>query len=252
MKRSNLFLVAIAVVFVLVSCQPDTEIVIQTPDTVTPTTIVDFEGVTLNADGIWNGADLSGAFISSNSTFKNSYNAGWASWSGFACSGKNDSLTAGYGNQYSVISGSGSLKSTKFALAYDSASLICPANTYGYFNIKSLMVTNSTWAYLGMFSGNYGVGGVGKKFTSGDWFVVKIKGYKSNVLTSSVDVYLADFRNGKSTILKTWTKIDLSSLGQIDLVTFTFDSSDKFGGWMNTPAYVCIDNIEFTQTISTK
>jgi hypothetical protein len=94
--------------------------------------------------------------------------------------------------------------------------------------------------------------GVSKVFTTDDWYKVIIKGYKANVLTSSVDVYLADFRNGKSEILKTWKKMDISILGEIDLVTFTFDSSDK-GVWgVNTPKYVCIDNIEFTQTISTK
>ncbi|MEI8086475.1 MAG: DUF4465 domain-containing protein [Paludibacter sp.] len=251
MKKSNLFLVAITLALVLVSCKPDSEIVIQTPDTVTPTTLVDFEGVTLNSNGIWNGSDLSGEFVSSNSKFNNSYfvGDGWASWSGFACSSNKDTLTTGYGNQYSVIAGTGALSSSKFALAYDSAAFICPANTYGNFNIKSIMINNSTYAYWDM---KKGTPGVSKIFSTGDWFKLSIKGYKANALRSSIDVYLADFRAGKSEILKTWKKVDVSSLGQVDLVTFTFDSSDK-GAWgVNTPKYVCIDNIEFTQTISTK
>jgi len=43
MKKSKLFLAAIAVAFVFVSCKPDTE---------TKTTLVDFENVTLNTKGI--------------------------------------------------------------------------------------------------------------------------------------------------------------------------------------------------------
>ena len=252
MKSSKLFIAVSLFGLVLTSCEPEKEIVIQVPETVTPTTLVDFEGVKLNAKGYWDGSDLTGAFVSVNSTFKNSYNSGWASWTGFVCSSNVDSLTSGYTNQYSVINSGGALKSKQFAIAYDSAAFICPANTYGNFSIKSLYITNSTYAYLGLKNGDYGIGGLGKKFVAGDWFKVTLKGYKSNVLTSSVDIYLADFRDGKSIILKNWQKVDVSALGLVDLVTFTFDSTDKFGGWLNTPAYACIDNIEFTQTIPVK
>ena len=252
MKSSKLFIAVSLFGLVLTSCEPDKEIITQVPETVTPTTLVDFEGVKLNAKGYWDGSDLTGAFVSVNSTFKNSYNSSWASWTGFVCSSNVDSLTSGYTNQYSVINSGGALKSKQFAIAYDSAAFICPANTYGYFSIKSLYITNSTYAYLGLKNGDYGIGGLGKKFVAGDWFKVTLKGYKSNVLTSSVDIYLADFRDGKSIILKNWQKVDVSALGLVDLVTFTFNSTDKFGGWLNTPAYACIDNIEFTQTIPVK
>ncbi|HET7732213.1 MAG TPA: DUF4465 domain-containing protein, partial [Paludibacter sp.] len=107
---------------------------------------------------------------------------------------------------------------------------------------------NSTYAYLDMKNGSL----YSKKFEAGDWFKVIIKGFKSKVQTSSVEVYLADFRDGKREILKTWKKVDLSTLNQVDSVAFNFDSTDKSTWGMNTPAYVCIDNIEFTQTISTK
>ena len=250
MKTGKIFIAVSLFGLVLTSCQQEKEIVI--PETVTPTTLVDFEGVKLNSSGYWDGSDLTGDFVSVNSTFKNSYNSAWASWTGFVCSSNTDTLTSGYNNQYSVATSSGALKSKQFAIAYDSAAFVCPANTYGNFNIKSLYITNSTYAYLGLKNGDYGTGGIGKKFTTGDWFKVTLKGYKSNVLTSSIDIYLADFRNGKSIILKSWTKVDVSALGQVDLVTFTFDSTDKSGIWLNTPAYACIDNIEFTQSISTK
>ena len=147
------------------------------------------------------------------------------------------------------MAGAGALNSRHFGLVYSPGSFTCPATINGAYSIKSMMVTNSTYAYLDMKNGSV----YSKKFVAGDWFKVIIKGFKAKTPTSSVDVYLADFRNGKSEILKTWRKVDISALGQVDSVAFSFDSTDKdpvYG--MNTPAYVCIDNIEFTQTISTK
>jgi hypothetical protein len=242
MKTTQLILAIGILGMAFTSCKQDADV---------QTTVVDFENVTLNSDSIWNGSDLSGKFISGNSTFMNSYNPLYAAWSGFACSSKRDTISAGYLNQYSVMAGSGALLSKRYALAYDSAAISIPKTT-DYYAIKSLYITNGTWAYLGLKNGNYGVGGYGKKFAANDWFKVTLKGYKSNVLTSSVEIYLADFRNGKSMILKNWQKVDVSALGAVDLVTFTFDSTDKSGGWLNTPAYAFIDNIEFTQPIAGK
>ncbi len=109
------------------------------------------------------------------------------------------------------------------------------------------MLTNSTYTYRTILNGNT----FSKKFVTGDWFKVIITGYKNGIQTGQVEYYLADFRNGKSFILKTWTSIELSGLGgEVDKVIFTFDSSDK-GQWgINTPTYVCIDNIYFTQNYS--
>jgi hypothetical protein len=250
MKKSKLFLAVSLFGLVLTSC--NSEIEYKTPDSVTVSTIVDFENVKLNADSTWNGSDGSGAFISKVATFNNSYNSAWFSWSGFACSAKKDTKTAGYTNQYSTCASSGAFSSKQFGLAYDVATLVCDSNVYGNFSIKSLYITNTTWAYLGMKSGDYGNGGVGKKFSTNDWFKVTITGYLNNVKTNAIDYYLADFRDGKTFLSNSWNKVDVSILGKVNKVTFTFDSTDKSGGWLNTPAYACIDNIEFTQTISTK
>ncbi|MDO9154032.1 MAG: DUF4465 domain-containing protein [Paludibacter sp.] len=244
MKTIKLFFALSVFAIVLTSCEPEL-----TSDSVTVSTIVDFENVKLNVDSIWNGSDGSGFFTTKVATFNNSYNAAWFSWSGFACSAKKNKTTPGYTNQYSVSAGSGASGSKQFALAYGAATLQCDSNVYGNFSIKSLMLTNSTYAYLDMMSGTPGVS---KKFVAGDWFKVTITGYLNNINKSAVDYYLSDFRDGKTFMSNTWNKVDVSSLGKVDQVTFTFDSSDK-GQWgMNTPAYVCIDNIEFTQTISTK
>ena len=52
--------------------------------------------------------------------------------------------------------------------------------------------------------------------------------------------------------MKDWEKVNLSAMCKVDSVAFSFSSSDNGDFGMNTPAYVCIDNIEFSQTISAK
>ena len=77
-----------------------------------------FEDLTLDTESYWNGSDGSGSFTSSNLIFKNSYNADWMSWSGFACSNITDNRTKGWSNQYSAIPGSGYKGSANYAVAY--------------------------------------------------------------------------------------------------------------------------------------
>lgn len=213
------------------------------------TVIIDFEDVILGSNGYYNGSDKSGELI--NGSYFNTFQSGSAQflnvytpstygdyWSGFACSSKTDSITPGYANQYSVMAGTGALNSNKFGLAYDTSYIHIPF-TMSTFEIKSIMLTNSTYAYLEMKNG-----GFGKKFTSGDWFKVIIKGYYDTTETGTVEFFLADYRDGKNILLKEWKKVDLSALGKVNKIRFTFDSSDKGLFGVNTPKYVCIDNIE--------
>jgi len=249
MKTSKLIFAIAILGLVFTSCVQDDK----------TTVVVDFEDVKLDTTGYWNGSDKAGTLIngsysgsfqssSANLQFLNTFiPSTWGDyWAGLACSSKNDTLTAGYNNQYSVIAGSGALKSAKFGLAYDTATINIP-NTTATTEIKSIMLTNSTYAYFEMKNG-----GFGKKFTTGDWFKVIIKGYFDATETGAVEFYLADFRDGKSKLLKIWEKVDLSSLGKVNKIQFTFDSSDKGMFGVNTPKYVCLDNIELEQTISNK
>lgn len=225
MKKNVFFPLILVLSVLLISCEDEKSV------------FVTFEDVALTADSIWNGSDGSGKFTTSGLDFNNSYNAKWFSWSGFACSAKTDTKTKGYANQYSVIAGVGAAKSAKFALAYDSASIVSSS----VIEIKSAMITNSTYTYFEVMDGS----NFSKKFAAGDWFKVIITGYNNKLKTASVDYYLADYRDGKSFLSNTWNKVDLSTLGSVDQISFTFDSSDK-GEWgVNTPKYVCIDNIEY-------
>jgi len=224
--------------------------------------LITFEDVNLGSTGYWNGSDLSGTPVSYDSWGQlvtdynggfhsgslycnNTYNDTWGSWSGLACSNHVNMDSAGYMNQYSVYAGSGAGGSAKFILVNsDGSSCIFDKEVA----VKSLMINNSTYTYLTLKDGNDGGAGFARKFTNNDYFYVKFTVYDSTgIETGSRDVYLADFRNGKSYICDEWTEVMLEDLGRVKEISFSFVSTDS-GDWgINTPAYCCIDNIKYNE-----
>ena len=237
MKTSKFILTGCLFLQLFTSCVPKT--------IKTKTSLVDFEYVTLNSN-LTTSDTTNAKFISGNAIF--TVNQGGIFNGGIVCSAQKDSITPDYTNQFSAITASGALEGTtysnNYAVLYAPAYFSCPKDYFGYFSIESLMVTNSTYAYRTIKNGN----AFSRKFGNGDWFKVIIKGFKNEIQTGSVEYFLADFRDGKNILLNKWAKVDLTSLGEVDKVSFNLESSDV-GQWgMNTPAYVCIDNIYFKQS----
>lgn len=232
MRKISMFTVFTAIVLASLSSCIDHELVYKT---------IDFEDVTLNPDSILK----TSSFNSNKLGFQNNYAdyGFYTSWSGFACSAKKDMQTAGYLNDlsvYATIAASGNKFGVFYFSSWDPTAYCSFSNNEEYL-IKDLKLTNSTFAYLSMKNGQ----GPAKKFTSGDWFKVTIHGYnKWGIQKDSVEFYLADFRNGKSYICDSWTTVHVAKLGRVNKLTFTFSSSDNDPTYgMNTPAYVCIDDI---------
>lgn len=242
MKKSKWFLFALGMSFIFSSCQKDD------PIETTNVVVVDFEDVQLGNENYWNGSDGKGEFLANGFRFKNTYvSSDWGDfWSGFACSAMNDTITEGYENQYSTIAGSGAFGSHQFAIAFDdSATILIPENRLATYSAKSIMLTNTTYSYWDMKIGS----AFSKKFAADDWFKIIIKGFWKGHETSSLEYFLADFRNGKSFISKEWKEVNISTLGKIDQLSFFFDSSDKGAFGVNTPKYVCIDNLQFEKSL---
>ncbi|MCD8072161.1 MAG: DUF4465 domain-containing protein [Alistipes sp.] len=112
--------------------------------------------------------------------------------------------------------------------------------------VDHLWVMNSAYTTLVMKDGN----SFARKLTyeEHDYFKVTFTGFSAaGTKTGSVDFYLADFRTPDSAgILEEWSKVDLSSLGEVNRIEFTFGGTDidtTWGNGLNTPKYVCIDNI---------
>ena len=203
------------------------------------------EDLNLAEDTFYNGSDNAGSFTSGGFTFQNSYNAEWESWTGFAASSKTDTATAGWGNQYSAITGGGALQTETYAVAYP---LGFSEIAFSETTVSGFYVTNSTYAYLSMAVGDdYAKKFGGPNGNDPDWFKVTIAGISSSGdTTATLDYYLADFRfedNELDYIVDEWQWIDFSSFGEIAKLRFSLSSSDV-GDWgMNTPGYFCIDQL---------
>lgn len=212
----------------------------------TITDAVSFEEIVLNDAGIYNGSDGSKGFTSGNLVFKTDYNPDYSFWTGFAVCNHTDSITSGYSNQFSSVTGSGSGLSTQYAVLYsfseDTIELLHPAK------VTNIAISNTTYAYYSMKNGDQ----FAKKFggTDGndpDYFYL----YLSAVTTKGerIDfnpIPLADYTfsdNSQDFISRKWENYNLESVGVIKYLIFSFDSSDKSEYGINTPTYVCIDNI---------
>ncbi|MBP1612597.1 MAG: hypothetical protein H6Q13_45 [Bacteroidetes bacterium] len=120
------------------------------------------------------------------------------------------------------------------------------------FIVKKMYICNSSYLYGVMKYGNqFGISGSAVSLEQAKgYFKVLAYGFDVNGNATNngqpVEKYLADYRNGTSTptsISTSWSAWDLSALGSINKVKFNFVGSDSGAYGLNTPAYLCIDNI---------
>lgn len=81
--------------------------------------------------------------------------------------------------------------------------------------------------------------------SEGDYVTITIKGADAQGNeTGSVEILLADFRDGKEFIMSQWTETDLQALGKVNKISFEIDTH----GWVipNGGSWsICADNITF-------
>ncbi len=222
-------------------------------------TVVDFESVTLSSESYDNGSGGAGEFVLDGIRFANYYNSGgW--WNGFSISNTTDVTTPGYGNQYSVITGSGNNGSSNYAIYYSGEGINGVSAAQA---IDSFKITNTTYAALSMLDGD----GIGKQFgsttnaqgaddgTNGEdffkvWFICEDYG---QTMKDSVEFYLADYRfqdNNMDYIVQSWTNIDVSGFGfDVNIINFRFESSDMSNGFINTPTYFAMDDMNIRSNV---
>ncbi len=188
-------------------------------------------------------------FSCGNVLFPNEFDGGFhKKW---AISSVTDNTTAGSGNQFSAISGSGE-NSDSYAVANTYSGSVLKFEETSI--VENISITNSTYAYLSMQDGDdfaKRFGGVNGD--DEDFFTLTIKKYLDGVLGDQEEViYLADYRfsnNDEDYILNTWINVDLTSLGEADSLEFVLNSTDVGDFGMNTPAYFCADNITTKEPI---
>lgn len=223
-------------------------------------TFENVSGVELNSDSIYYGsvenATSSYSYVAYGDTvttyncvfrqgpfaFSGTITPKWGSWTGFAISASKDTSFQTYTlGQFRNVVGGG-YNSDNFGVVYGSSDSITVDEGA---LVQGLYLTNSAYTHHSV--------AIGDKFTkpfSADscFFKVTITGVKADGTTVSKDITLADYANGAVRYIADWQWVDLTSFGEVRALKFTFDGSDK-GAWgLNTPAYVCIDNLTATVT----
>ncbi len=215
-------------------------------------TVEDFETYSLPAQSFYK--DTSGAdFGNHNISFEYNWNKTYSYWSaGFAYTNITDSTTSGYTNIYASKAFKGYNNSANYATGQGGAKINLTGSLTGKV-VAGLYICNSTYAANSMRDGdNFAKKFGGASGNDPDWFKLTIRKYYGGVMTNdSVDFYLADYRfanNSQDYIVKNWTWLDLSTLGNVDSLKFLLSSSDV-GTWgMNTPAFFCLDDFTVNTT----
>lgn len=215
-----------------------------------------FEENNIGLDSFWYGENADSYFYSGGFQFPSVYDTSYGGYwkSGFALSSIRDDLTSGFDNLYGCIAG-GSYDGTTYVIGQNNSqfrwALLDESPV-----IKSIKITNTTYAYYSMKNGD----AFAKKFggDSGDdpdYFKLRIYGLSSTDVdeidsTKYYDFYLADYRfddNSNDYILDDWVEINIDSIFDFDVSGLAFElfSSDNSPWGMNTPAFFAIDRIEY-------
>jgi len=196
---------------------------------------ISFEKAKLDANNVMFNASYTEDIL----TFSNYFDADYLYWEDFAISAIYDDTTSGYVNMFGSVAAS-AYDGNNFAVIYQGYYGLPTISAKQDFKPQSVYVNNSTYCYFSLLNGD----SYARKFAAGDYFYMTATGYDANDKeTGHVDFYLADFREGKSLIVKDWTLFDLSSLGTCRSIKFTFTSTDTGESGMNTPATAIIDKI---------
>jgi hypothetical protein len=220
----------------------------------TALTVVDFEdvGALLPIDGndYYDGADGAGGFTSNGVHFSNSNPSGF--WSGFAYSQETDTVTPGFGNQFSALPGAGAGGSPTYALGFEfsTPTLSFASNQ----RVAGVAITNTTYTALSMLDGDAFARQFGTSPNPGDppgsypdWLLLSVRGFDAaGDPNGVVDFYLADYRFADDSldyIVDSWEFVDLTPLGAVSSITFELSGSDTGEFGLNTPAYFALDNL---------
>ncbi len=219
----------------------------------------DFENFGLEPGEFINNDTTGNGFISNLLRLPNDFNEAYQSWSGWAISAMTDTVTPGFTNDLSAITGGGFDNSNTYGVAFTSGenaihvrpdgSGYVPAAFY-----EGMYVTNSTFAFLSMLNGDaFAKRFGGETGEDPDFFSIVFRSvWNGEVAEDSIEFFLADYRfeNPEDDyIIDEWTWVDLSGLGLVDDILITMRSSDVGEFGINTPSYFCIDDVQSTLSV---
>lgn len=175
-------------------------------------------------------------FSSGGVDFQHSWNDEFnCCWGNFTFSNSSDTSTNGFQNDRSAITGVGAAASANYGVSFGENAFI---NFDQSVIVSNIDITNTTFSFLTILNGN----AFSTQFGPDDFFRLTITGKdEDNADTGSVVFSLAE----GTSIVDQWETVSLSSLGAINSLVFSYDSSDIGDFGINTPTYFAIDNIEY-------
>ena len=216
----------------------DTFRIIVTGSAVTAT----FENLYVDEIGYYNGRDLRGSFVSGSYLFESNNMPQYSYWYGFAYANSTSTIFENlYPDQFNNAVGGGNGGSANYVVAYPENCRIRVLNKPSD-TINGFFLANSAYTMDAIKNGDGITDGA---FGKGDYLILTITGYHPDGTTESKDVYLADYTSNNSAdhyTLNGWHWIELSSLGDVESISFKMSSSRNNEYGMTTPAYFCIDD----------
>ena len=197
--------------------------------------------------GLWGDKQKVGSFVSGSYSFSNDYSLNYKSWSGFAYANCTSTSFKTLADQYNSCVGTGYNGSDNYAVAYNNGNIEILNSEEGD-TIRGFYITNDAYTLNSITNGD----SFAKKFEQGSYLKAIFTAKKADGTTSSVEYYLADYRSEKEVdhyYLNTWQWVDLRCLGKVKSISFMMDGSDKSNGYLNTPAYFCLDNFNGKRVI---
>lgn len=173
--------------------------------------------------------------------------ASWGGYIGFNYSNMTNDTTQNYTNDKSAITGTGADNSANYGVCYvpldylgANPNTTLPVgvrlkDSAAGHPVKGAYITNTTYAYWYMVN----------NFHSGNWFKLTVRGFlNGQKVADSVNFMLGSKTDSTTNMVNQWTWVNLTSLGNVDSLTFDLSSNDTAGGFgMNNPSYFAIDNL---------
>lgn len=168
-------------------------------------------------------------------------------WGGFNCSNYTDNVTNSYTNDAASITGAGFNGSEQYVVSFIGIDFMGPDPTRTIPNsmqltgdaagqqVAGIYATNTAYTYFYITDNNY--------YAEHElYYHLIVRGYMNGIPAADSVVFpLADFTEDNELVVSDWTWVDLSSLGQVDSLTFDVASNDTDQFGISTPAYFALD-----------
>ena len=206
-----------------------------------------FDDLYLPEEGYENGSNLPlGSFVSGSFKFDNFYSPDYGGyWGNYGYSNMTSTDFNGYLiGQWKNATGGGADGSENYMVAYPGyfGGKITVMNNPDGEVISGFYINNDAYTKDNIVNGDGLSKDDGAPFGKGDYLKLTITADNGN----SIDVYLADFRADNEEdryYINEWTWVDLTSLGTVKDLSFTFETTKRNAYGPTTATYFCMDNL---------